>query len=162
MIPAVERLAVANAIAKFLAINPSEPDSLNRAVELGAPSFLTGNALWSWARTTFPSLSWMDICKKLMAPDGGGISATHPMVSLAATMFPNHAHLIGPVIDMVKDNPDQARVELEAWLSNHSTIEKGVNYLFKAPEQLIRCKDCYQPFFTDGSRGCPFCGENNA
>lgn len=159
MLATVERLSVANVIAKFLALTPSQPDSLNKASELGVPSFLTGNALWDWARNTYPGASWMDICKTLMSQDPLDIGSAHPVVKLAEAVFPAQARLIGPVVDMIQEDPSLVETEVEKWISNPATIQAGVNNLLRAPDQLIRCKACHQPFYTDGSQGCPFCSE---
>lgn len=159
MLAVVERLSVANVIAKFLALSPSQPDDLNKAAELGVPTFLTGNGLWDWARNTYPGASWMDICKTLVSRDPSDISSTHPVVKLASVVFPAQAHLIGPVVDMIQEDPTLVQTEVEKWISSPATIQAGVNNLLKTPEQLIRCKACHQPFYTDGSKGCPFCTE---
>lgn len=160
MIAAVERLSTAHVIAKLLALVPSEEGSLNKAIEIGAPSFLTGDAAWGWAKQTFPGLSWMDICKSVFAPGQTDIGSAHPVVGLAAAMFPGQAKLIGPVVDLIQEDPDLIRIEVEKWVQNPAVLQKGVNTLLKAPEELIRCRDCHQPFYTDGSRGCPFCSEH--
>lgn len=159
MLAAVERLSVANVIAKFLALTPSQPDSLDKASALGVPSFLTGDVLWDWAGNTYPGASWMDICKTLMSRDSLDISSAHPVVKLAEAVFPAQAHLIGPVVDMIQEDPSLVKIEVEKWISNPVTIQAGVNGLFKTPDQLIRCRACHQPFYTDGSQGCPFCSE---
>lgn len=159
MLATVERLSVANVIAKALALTPSQPGSLNKAVELGVPSFLTGDAIWDWAGNKFPGASWMDICKTLMSTNRADVSSSHPVVELAAICFPQQAHLIGPAVDMIQEDPTLVRGQLEAWVKDPAKIQAGVTNLLKAPDQLIRCKACYQPFYTDGSRGCPFCSE---
>lgn len=151
----LQRALIGSMVTRMLGFRPSSTDDLKKAAEAGAPQLLLNPNLWSLAADMSPNGTWLEVIQHISDVWADPSGRDQLVAQALARLAPVKSEALSRLL--TSQMTPQESDDLIKSLVTPDNIKSGVSKLLNGPEALVRCLDCGEPYFSDGSKACPFC-----